>query len=200
MRILKTLCILLCAALAAAGCQSEGPVESPPLTFKRFQPIYMDVASIVYVDEYQSTFAPPNVEHLMPYSPAEAMRIWVKDRIRAVGGSKTLQVIIKDGSVVEVPLRKDSKTEDLFALNRDKRYDAKLSVEMRVYGDESAISESSVSVSASRSITIPENASASKRDFLYRQMITQLMETVNAELEKNIFQYMANNVSFSHSP
>lgn len=191
---------IVVAALALSGCRSESPVELPPLTFSRYQPIYMDVANIEFVDEYQSPLAPPHVEHLMPYSPAEAMRIWVKERIRAVGADHTLQVIIKDGSVVSVPIRKESKLQDVMALNRDQRYDAKLSVELRVYGGERAMSESSVAVSASRSITIPEKESASRRAYLYRQMIADLMEIANAELEKNMFQFMSGHISYSHSP
>lgn len=197
---MKKLLGIFFATLLLAGCSSDSPVEFPPLTFIRYQPIYMDVASIEFIEEYKSSFAAPHVEHLMPYSPAEAMRIWVKDRLRAVGGDKTLQVIIKDGSVVSVPIKKDSKMQEAIALNRDKRYDAKLSVELRVYGSESALSESNVVVSATRSITISEKASANRRDFLYRQMISELMETTNAELEKNIFLYMSKNISYSQSP
>lgn len=196
----KIFLLFFMGALALSACRSESPVEFPPLTFVRYQPIYMDVASIEFIEEYKPTFSEPNVEHLMPYSPAEAMRIWVKDRIRAVGGDKALHIIIKDGSVKSTMLKKDSKMQDMLALNRDKRYDAKLAVEMRVYGSDSALSESNIMVSAARSITIPEKASANRRDFLYRQMIAELMETANAELEKNIFLHMSKNISYSQSP
>ena len=197
---LKHFMAMALAVLALAGCRSESPVEFPPLSFVRYQPIHMDVSNIEIVEEYKSPQREPYVEHLMPYAPAEAVRIWVKDRLRAVGMEKTLQVIIREGSVVSVPIRKDTAVGDLVTLNRDKRYDAKLEVELRVYGTQSAISESNVSVSATRSITIPEKASANRREALMRQMISDLMETVNAELEKNMHLYMSGNIAYTKMP
>ena len=197
---LKPLIAAALAVLALVACRSESPVEFPPLSFVRYQPIHMDVSNIEIVEEYKSPQREPHVEHLMPYSPAEAVRLWVKDRLRAVGMEKTLQVIIREGSVVSVPIRKDTAVGDLVTLNRDKRYDAKLEVELRVYGTQSAISESNVSVSATRSITIPEKASANRREAMMRQMITDLMETVNAELEKNMHLYMSGNIAYTKMP
>lgn len=188
------------AAWLLVGCTPDSPVDFPPLTFVRYQPIHIDVSNIEIIDDYKSPLKSPYVEHLFPYSPAEAMRIWVKDRLRAVGGDKTLQVIIKDGSVVSVPITKNSQLQEWIALNRDKRYDAKLDVELRIYGPNSALSLANVTVAATRSVTISEKATVSQRDFLYRQMIAELMETINAELEKNIFLYMGNHISFSQSP
>src|ERR1700761_8023109 len=89
----------LFAALLLAACTQTSPVEYPPLTFKKYQPINMAVSSIEFVEEYKSPMKPPYVEHLIPYSPSEAMHIWVKDRLHASGGSRVMKVIIKDGSV-----------------------------------------------------------------------------------------------------
>lgn len=198
---LKKFAIAACAMLMLGSCShDDSPVDFKPLTFVRYQPIYLNVSTIEFVQEYKSPMKAPYVEHLMPYSPEDALRIWVKDRIRPVGPEKSLQVIIKDASVTATELHKDSSFEDFFTIDQDRRYDAKLEVEMRIYGSASALSEASVSVKAARSVTMSENASVYRRNAIFRQMIAELMETVNAELEKNMYQYMGNYINYSQNP
>lgn len=180
--------------LIFASCDSPPPA-GPSLNFKRYQPIYMNVSGIDVQEEYRSPGRAPNVEHLMPYSPADAVQIWVKDRLRASGGNKTMQVIIKDASVVG----KDIPSEGVFSFGSDKQYDARLEVEMRIYGDE-ALSEASINVVATRSMTMSDSASARTRDAAYRDMINDMMTTLNAELEKNIFAHLGAYVNFSMNP
>jgi hypothetical protein len=189
----------LLAGVMLSACQ--GHYQPPPpmeLGFTRYQPIYLNVGVIENVDEYKSPMTLPNVEHTLPYSPTEAMHIWVQDRLRAVGVNKTLQVIIKDASVVETDLPKPGGVQGFFTDSQDKRYDAKLEVELRIYGDD-ALSEANIHVSASRTTTIGEHASVAEREAVFRKLIFTLMDAMNAELEKNIYQYFGNDISYSHS-
>jgi hypothetical protein len=186
----------LCALIVVMACAPSGPVDFKPLTFTRFQPIYFDVSSIEVVEEYKSPMRQPYVEHLLPYSPAEAMRVWVKDRLRAIGSNRTLQVIVKEGSVKTTTL----SSKSWFAFDDKRRYDAVLTVELRIYGPSSAMSEASVIVTANRSIILNEKASVYERDAAFRQMIADMMETLNAELERNMFKYMANYINYSQNP
>ena len=199
MMLKRYLCMLL-GALLLTACAAENPVVLPPITFKRYAPIYLNVASIQIIDEYKSPMKPPNVEHLLPYSPGDAVRIWIKDRLRPVGPEKSLHVIIKDGSVMASVIHSDSSIEDFLTIDQDKRYDAKLDLELRIYGPSNALSEASVSVSAKRSITLSENASAYQRDKQFRAMIADMMEQVNAELEKNMYMHMGNFINYSQTP
>jgi hypothetical protein len=197
-RLMLALCLTGVAALA--GCRAGSPVDFKPLSFTQYQPIYLNVTSIEMVEEYKSPMSNPNVEHLLPYSPAEAMRIWVRDRLRAIGNDRTLQVIIKDGSVTVTQLPVGGGFMGFFKSSQDKRYDAKLAVELRIFGGESALAEANVVVNAKHSITLGENASVYERDVAFREMIAEMMEGVNAELEKNIFKYMGNHINFSQNP
>lgn len=187
------LCIL-------SACQSAKPVDYKPLSFTRYQPIYMAVSDIKLIEEYKSPMKPPNVEHLIPYSPAEAMEVWVKDRLRTVGGNKRVEIIIRDGSVVANELAKQEGFKGFLTVDQDKRYDARIEIEMRVYGDTSAISEASINVNSLRSVTMAENASVSTRNVVFRKMIADLMEGLNAELEKNMYQYLGTYISYSNNP
>lgn len=189
------------------GCSfgsSSSPVEYPPLSFKRYQPIYMAVSSIEIVEEYKSPERPPYVEHLMPYSPTEALRIWVRDRLRTTGNSKTMQAIIHDASVLATDTSPPSKTtgwlpNSLKPFRPNRRYDAKLEVEMRIY-NQGVLSEASIFVTATRSITLPGSASENDMNLAFRNMIGDMMEYFNAEMEKNMFMYMSNYINYSQSP
>ncbi len=191
--------LTIVAALLLTSCAPESPVDYKPLGFAQYQPINIAVSSIQIVEEYKSPMRPPFVEHLIPYSPAEAMKIWTRDRLRSVGGDKTMQVIIKDGAVKATKLPVESGLKGWLTIEQDMQYDASLNVELRVYGT-GAMSEASVNVKARRSITMPENASVNTRNLMFRNMIASMMEEVNAELEKNLYQYMGNYISFSQSP
>lgn len=196
---------LIFLLLPLAGCTFVGassPVDYKPLSFKHYQPIYMAVSSIEIVEEYKSPMRPPYVEHLMPYSPAEAIRVWVRDRLRTTGSTRTMQVIVHDGGVMATSLSQSTVgkyTSWLPLSGGNRRYDAKLEVEMRVY-DRGVISEASIFATATRSITLPEDSSSGARNAAFRKMIGDMMEAFNAEMEKNMFMYMANYISYSQSP
>jgi len=191
---------LLTSSVKREFTVSHPPPPSPPqITFTRFQPIVLNVGQIDIVDEYKMPMHEPNVEHLIPISPSDAMRAWVRDRIRAGGETKTLQVIIKDASVVasEVPLPPGADPGDV---SPDRRYDARLEVELRIYGTENAMSEASVNVVATQSNTINEKASLSERKAIFRRMVSSVMDSANAELEKQIFQYFNSSILYSQTP
>lgn len=195
MRLMKfpSLYIVAAIALLLTGCGNE-PVEYKPLTFTQYQPIYMAVSSIEIVEEYKSPMHPPYIEHLIPYSPVEALRIWAHDRLRTVGGNKTMQIIIRQGDVTATDLNSGG-----LSLGSNRRYDARLEVELRIYG-QGVISEASAYVNATRSMTLPGNAGDGTRNRAFRKLIADMMEEVNAEMERNLFQYMGNYISFSQSP
>ncbi len=174
-----------------SACSTPAAPAPQTLSFTGYPPINLDVGNIEVAEDYKSPQRAPNVEHLMPYSPADAMQIWVKDRLRAKGSAKLAQVSIIDASVVATDLPKTQGIKGLFTNDQDKRYDARLEVEIRIYGD-SALSEASTSVEVTRSITIPENASVNSRKATYNQLVADLMKMLNEKLEKNIHQYLNN--------
>lgn len=180
---------LIVIGITACSTPSQPPIAT--LNFSESPPINVNVAKIEVIEAYQSPFRAPNVEHLMPYSPADAMAIWVKDRVRATGSDKLLQITIVDASVIETDLPKTKGIKGLFTVDQSKKYDARIEVEMRIYG-EAALSEANTSVIVTRSITIPENANVNYRKTAYIQMIQDMMKMVNDKLENNILTYMGN--------
>ncbi|MGE0755039.1 MAG: hypothetical protein AB7L92_07740 [Alphaproteobacteria bacterium] len=199
-RLLASFFVCAVCILPTAGCEDASPVELPPLSFKQFLPIHMAVSRIDVIEEYKSPMALPNVEHLVPYSPTEAMRIWVDHRLVAVGIDNTLQVIIKNAPVTvhQMPIERDWPS--FFTGQPDKRYDAELEVEMRIYQSGSALSLAKVNTRAKRSVVINDSVTVLERDRALRKMITELMTMMNATLEEHMFEHMANHISFSQNP
>ena len=193
--------LLLCFVFLLAACQPTATSNpSQVLSFTRYQPIFLNVATIEVVDEYQPPGLPPNIEHLMPYAPSEAMHIWVKDRLRAAGLNHSMQVIIKDGSVVAKNLPTPGGVQGLFTLSQNRQYDARLAVEMRIYGEGRAMSEASIQAVVTRSVTVREDISPADREKVLRRLTWQLMEAMNAQLEKTMFEYFGPYINFSHTP
>lgn len=191
---------VIAATFILAACQNAPRIDKQPLSFSQYAPIHMAVSNIEVVNEYQSPMHLPYVEHLIPYSPAEAMEIWTRQRLRAVGLENTLQVIIKNGAVTVTQLPLKEGWREFFTGNPDKRYDGVLEVELRVYGSTGALSLANVTAKVSRSVIINEKASVQERDAIFRKMITDMMTMLNAQLEKTMFMYMSNYISFSHNP
>lgn len=188
---LSTVALILLTLTLAACVDTPPPPQAKALSFAQYAPITLDVADVQVNTNYRSPLAAPNVEHLFPTPPAEAMKIWVRDRIRPVGMARRLEVNIIDASVKEVPLERTKGIKGAFTKDQAKRFDARMEVEMRIYGT-SPLSEASLNVIATRSQTLAEDASPAARDAVFDRMTAELMTSVNAELEKNIYQYFSN--------
>ncbi len=199
MRFFRFSLLFLPVVFLGACFDMSAPPPPPSLSFRGYQPIYFNVSSIEVVEEYRSPMRAPNVEHIMPYSPADAVQLWTKQRLRASGGNKTMQVVVKDASVVEKSLPTDGGVVGFFKSEPDREYNARLEVEIRIYGD-AALSEASASVVGTRMLTITESDSVEDRDMKFRGMIKEMMVVMNAELEKNIYQHLGSYVNYAMNP
>lgn len=195
-RLIKTF-LAFTSLVFIFSCTSPISPQIEEIKFTSSPIINVNVNNIEVVEAYQSPFRAPNIEHLMPYSPADAMHIWVKDRLRAIGSDKLLQVTIVDASVTVSDLPKTKGIKGLFTVDQDKKYDARLEVEVKIYGG-AALSEADTSVIVTRSITIPENANVNSRNAAYTQMIQDMMKMLNDKMEQNMLSYMRNYVSFAN--
>lgn len=197
MSVFRSLCFVMAAIVVSSCSDAPPPPPRPKASFARYVPFKLNIAYIDVVEEYKSSGKPPYVEQFFPTSPAQAMRNWAEERIRTVGQSRYMQVLIKDASVKETPLPRTGGVKGVFTRDQAQRYDARLDVEMRIYGDKSALSEASLQVAASRSATIGEDASPAEREALFARMTADLMNMVNAELEKNILAYFSNYIDYT---
>lgn len=196
--MLRSIPILFAALLLASACApAPAPLNYPPISFAGRTPITLDVVDVDIVDEYRSNFRAPNVEQLAPVAPINALHQWVRERIRAAGSDKRLQVIIKDASIVEEKLPITPGVKGAFTNDQAAKYTGSIKIELRIYGDK-ALSLASTEVRSTRSQTLAEGASLAQRDQLLYDITKQMMYDVNAELENNIQQYLSNHIQYNY--
>ncbi len=190
----KTLRVLFAAAAlaAVAGCQTTPPPQRlPDMTFANLAPYRLDVGQLEVVSEYVQPARPPHVEHVMPVSPEQAARRWAQDRLAPVGRTGAVRFIIKDASVVEVPLRTDKGFTGLFKEQQEARFDASLVTTLQVI-DERGYPAISIDARANRSRTVPEGTKLVERDRIWYDMVEQMMQDVNSQFDVLIPQYGGN--------
>ncbi|MBN8530681.1 MAG: hypothetical protein J0L97_02310 [Alphaproteobacteria bacterium] len=177
-------------SLLLSGCASTPP--SPPpgdIRFTDKPEIRLNVASV----EVEQSFRPSRNAHSVTnlrVSPAQALRNWVEDRLHASGSKNTLKVEIRDASVTSRALPREGGFAANFKVQQAEEVKARLEVTLRLYtGD--TMASATVDAMATQSSTIPENASVLKREEIFHALVTDLMEKMDAELERGIGQYMA---------
>ncbi len=178
----------LAAALALAAC--ETPVQTQKfanLTYAHLPPFKLDVADIEVVARYRPPMKAPNVDHLVPEPPVRALRQWAADRLKAVGRSGTAQFVIDVASIVETDLEMKKGLKAAFTKQQSERYDFKVEASLDVVD---GARRGRAIASAQRFTTVREDASVNDRDRLMFAEVETLMTEFNAEMEKNIRQYL----------
>lgn len=150
--------------------------------YARYLPLYLKVYKISVIEEYKSPKHAPNVEHLLPTTPAEAVESWA-GRLRTSGGPYNMEVVVRDGSVISTPVPLRSGEDPASAV---RRYDARLEVEISIY-DRGGKLQARVASTANRSAFIREQASAEDRQHIFHHMLLDLVDTANGDLERKMY-------------
>ena len=184
------------AALAAMlglvlpACTTPSPtLMFPQITFVHLPPLRLDAASLEIVDAFKPSFASPNVEHLMPVSPAAAARRWARDRILPVGNAGRIVFTIEHAGVFETQLEPAKGVRGVVTKDHSERYDAALKLRMSIDGGDGR-RQGEVSAEATRSRTVLEGLSLNKREEMWFRLTEELMGDINAELESAIRQFL----------
>ncbi len=178
------------SGLILAACTTPAPTpQFPELTFNHLPLIRLDAATLEIVDEFKSPFAAPNVEHLMPVSPAVAMRRWATDRLKPVGSGGQIIFTIADAGVIETALAPTRGVRGVVTKDQSERYDAKLLVRISVDGGDNR-RRGEVSADAMRSRTVIEGISLNEREEIWFQMTEELVTDMNEELDTAIRSFL----------
>jgi hypothetical protein len=182
--------VALSAVLGLAFTACETPVQVqkfPEMTFTHLAPINLDVANVEVVTRYQPPMKAPNVDHLVPTPPIKALRQWAADRLKPVGRSGTAQLVVYIASVVETPLEKKTGFQATFTKQQAQRYDFLIEASLEVAdGRRRGRAEARVT----RFTTMREDASLNERDRIWFKESEAIMAAFNAEMEKNVRQYL----------
>jgi len=146
--------------------------------------IRLDVAEVVVEQSYEPPSLPPNVDHLFAVPPSQAAMRWAGDRLVVGGSRRQARFIVREASVVEVPLETSTGITGFLTLDQTERYQAKIVVELQIIdGDRVA---GSTIARARRSITVPEDITLNEREAIWYQLTERIMNDLNGELEKAI--------------
>ena len=184
------LCVVAFGLLAVACTVAPTQNQWPEITYKHRPPLRFDVAQVVIDKRYSEPLAPPNVEHLIPVPPAALAQQWARDRLVAAGGVGRLVYTIQDASVVETPLDTKSGIEGLFTVDQSERYEGHLVVQVHLE-DIPGLARASVTAEAERWVTVPEDATLNEREATWFALSEALMNDLDVELERALFQNMA---------
>ncbi len=188
--------LLLLPLLTLMACVEAPASHSyPPVRFQQSAPIGLNIQSVELVKEYQSPFAPPHVEHQMPYSFEDMLRQWSTDRINTTGQGGRLELIIKEASIKEAPLPLTKGIKGAFTKEQSERYDAKLLVAAKLYTADSHLFAAQAEVSVTKSRTLREDATILQREQLFYDMGKEIMTAFDTEITRQIRQNFGSHIS-----
>lgn len=174
------------AAWPAALAQEPKFAE---LTFTHLPRLALDASRVEVVQEYKTPGEKPNVEHLFPVPPADAVSRWAKDRLEPAGKFRLARVVVKQASVLEVPLPKTQGIKGWFTTDQSERYDATVEVVVEIRTDTGRAAYAAARVKRSQSVE--DGISPNKRREVWYAMTEKLMADLDKELERSMRQYLS---------
>ncbi len=182
--------LVAAALLAVAGCVEAPPVpEFPEISFTDKPKIFLLAGTIEVVDTYVPPGRRPNLEHEFPVRPAAMLARWAADRLAVSGGAATFRFIINDASATETALKTTKGIKGLLKDQQAHRYDLALAVRIEV--TEGGYVRGFAEAQAKNSRTAIESISLNDREKTYYEMTEAAGRAIDAELEKNIRQFLA---------
>jgi len=173
-----------CALLVAACTNPPQQNRFAEITFEHHPDIKLDVSEVVVEQAYVPPNGSPNVDHLFPVKPVDAAIRWAGDRLVVAGTRRTAKFIVKEASVVEVPLDTKKGLQGTLTNEQSERYDAKIVVELQIL--DGGRTEGTTVAEAVRRVTVPEDITLNDRERVWYRLTEDIMSDLNKELEKVI--------------
>lgn len=184
------------AGLALAGCaRGAGRSSWPPIAFDAGPPLSLAVAGIRFEEAPAAPAEGPaedgerDLRFAMPLSPADTMRRWAAERLRAAGGAGSARVVLEENRFVAVPLETASGLEGLFAIDRSERYRGALALRVEIVDDPAGTGFARAAAHASRSVA--ENDSLARRDEILCELLRTVAQTLAERLEREMRDHLA---------
>jgi len=178
--------ILILAGLALAGCATPPPRQGlDKIGYSEHPPIRLDVREIEIERAYRPPNAAPNVDHLFPLPPAAGAQLWAVDRLKAAGPTRRARFIVREATVIEVPLERASGLTATFTIQQSERYDARLVAELQVLSEDGRV-EGSVTIEVEHSRTVPENLTLNERERTWHAMTQALLDEMDRRFDEAI--------------
>ncbi len=188
----KPFALVLC--FVATACINEPRVaDLAPPSFKNQPSIPLEVAEIRVRNDYQSRGG--TVESQFPTSPAQGVQIWADERLKAVGTSGLLEVVIEDARVTEKPLPVKQGIEGALTKEPNRRYEGTLDVSLNLYTEDRAIAKSHVDARVEVSRELIEKSADSERRELFAAMTREMLTRLDTQLTHGIHEYFSQHIA-----
>lgn len=184
--------VCLAATLALAGCAAPPPerLTLPDITFEQSPTLIFAASRVESLTDFQPSFAAPHIEHMLAQPPARVAERWARDRLRHDASQpNTVQVHIRDASVIEQDIAKTPGLRGNFTTDQVARFEVSIAITIELR-NERGFRLGEVTGTAKRSNTLSEKATLNDRERLIHDLIRQTMIDVDAQLEKNARAYM----------
>lgn len=176
----------LLASVLVAGCQMPPQKQTfPALTYAHKGPIVFNVGKVDVVSSYVSPMKEPNVEHLAPVPPSQAMMQWGRDRIQAGGGPGLVRLTITEAKIVDVPLPIEGGIRGALTRQQSDKYVETIAADIEVF-DNAGNRRGSVHSSTERSRTVAEGTPPAERDKVLFELTEASMNDMDSNLEQAI--------------
>ncbi|MFM2044754.1 MAG: hypothetical protein RLY86_3330 [Pseudomonadota bacterium] len=179
----------LCLTTGPALSQAAGQPAPAGFGFADKRPVTLAVAEVIVQSDYVPPVRDPYVDHLIPVTPTDAVRLWAQDRLRTGAADGTARIIVKEASVMEVPLERTEGVRGWFTKDQSERYTGKLTVEIVV--DTPSLGQGIASANVSRSTTVPEDVSLAEREKVMLTLVRDLIRDLDTQLEPAIRTHLA---------
>lgn len=188
--VLRARHVFLAGLLALTACDTPPSAgTAPDITFLHLEPLSMRVRAIEVVRAYRSPGQPPHVDYRLSQPPTDVAARWARDRLRPAGGSRQLRYIIKQASLVEVPLDISEGLRGALKVEQSERYEAKVRVEIEIVTETGRV-EANAFAEAEHTITVPEDISLSERERTWFRLTDETMRNLDRRLEQTIRRHL----------
>ena len=184
----------LLTAVLATGCQMPPQKQTfPALTYAHKGAIVFNVGKVDVVSTYVSPMKEPNVEHLAPVTPEQAMMRWGHDRLQGGGGTGTVRLTVTEAKIVDVPLPIEGGIRGSLTRQQSDKFVETIAADIEVF-DNTGTRRGMVHSSAERSRTIAEGTPPAERDKVLFELTESAMNDMDANLEQAVRAHLANMV------
>src|SRR3546814_13320121 len=116
--------------------------------------------------------------------PKDAAVRWAQDRLVASGDRLTFRYIVREASVVEIPLPVSGGITGMLTTDQSERYEARIVVEMQVLDGRQI--RGSAKSDARRSVTVAEDSSLNEREGVWYRRTEDSMRELDQQREHTI--------------